>query len=371
MKLMITSIGSLVGQNILDVLESPLCNRRQLVKIIGTNSISINPQNFRCDVAYQVPATNDASFEGRLLEIVHKECPDVILSGRDEDTEKVAKIILAHSELSVKLPYGKIDTVCAALKKDLSWDFCQKHDLPFAASYVIGRDGGLDGLKDFIGEFGYPLISKPIEGFASKGVFYVRDWKDAEFLSHYEGYMFQEYLGDGDALEGYFGMMDGPPPLFMSSPGIFHHSCHTVMRPDGTYDPFFISRNEHDNGVTVGFRRVSHSELESLANRYAEAVIADGGFGPMTVQFRQNKGGEWKAQEMNMRTNGNTYPRFMMGQDDLGLIVDYLFPEMGFPVYRAPEATQLNIVGKTLTSYMMMPSQMDALKNYGRWNPSE
>ena len=41
MKLLITSVGSLVGQGILDVLECPGRSRRGLVTVIGTNSLGV------------------------------------------------------------------------------------------------------------------------------------------------------------------------------------------------------------------------------------------------------------------------------------------------------------------------------------------
>lgn len=56
-KILIASVGSLVGQNILDALEFPEFNRRNLVHITGTNSISLTANNFRCDECYLVPPT--------------------------------------------------------------------------------------------------------------------------------------------------------------------------------------------------------------------------------------------------------------------------------------------------------------------------
>jgi carbamoyl-phosphate synthase large subunit len=85
------------------------------------------------------------------------------------------------------------------------------------------------------------------------------------------------------------------------------------------------------------------------------------------VQFREDKNGNWKVQEINMRTNGNTFPRFVMGQDDIGLIFQGVLPEINFPVYKAPLYTQNIIIGKTLTSYSMNPENIQNLKDRKFW----
>lgn len=365
--ILITSVGSLVGQNILDVLESEVCPRRNLVRIIGTNSIATNPMNYRCDAAYLVSNTSTGIFKEELSKIIKAEKPDLILSGRDEDTEAVMRLLMEHPALPGRTPYGNIETLIFALDKWETWQFCQRHDLPFAATFVVDKSGNENDLESFIEEHGYPLIAKPIQGFASKGVIFVRNLEEAQAVLSYPGYMIQEYLGDGAMLESYFRQLDGPTPLFVHAPNIFHHSCHTVIAPNGSFDRFFISRNEHDSGVTLGFKKVEHPELEDLASMYAEAIAKDGGYGPVTIQFREDRKGVWKAQEMNMRTNGNTFPRFLMGQDDIGLIVRALGLDANFPIYRAPTTTHRWIIGKTLSSYIMEPEAINILKERKAW----
>jgi hypothetical protein len=352
-------------------LESKKCPRRHLVRVIGTNSIATNPKNYRCDAAYLVSNTSAATFKEEMQKIIVAEKPDLILSGRDEDTEAVMRLLMESPDLPGRTPYGNLETLICALDKWETWQFCQRHQLPFAATFVVEKSGGEEELKGFVQEYGYPLIAKPIQGYASKGVFFVRTWDEAQQVLSYPGYMFQEYLGDGATLKKYFDQLDGPTPLFAHAPNIFHHSCHTVIAPDGSFDRFFISRNEHDSGVTVGFKKVEHPELEELACQYARAIARDGGCGPVTIQFRENREGYWKAQEMNMRTNGNTYPRFLMGQDDIGLIVEALGLDANFPVYRPPATTHRWIVGKTLSSYVMEPEMIDVLKQRKVWCRAE
>lgn len=367
-KILITSVGSLVGQNIHDVLEYPDFYRRDKVEIIGTNSIAGSPNNFRCDRLYLVSNTSTNEFINELTRIIQIEKPDLILSGRDEDTKAVAILIEGNKDITCKLPYGRSETLIFALNKWETWKFCERNKLPFASTFVIGKSGELKDLEQFVERFGYPMIAKPIQGFASKGVFYIRSWDDVLVASKLENYMFQEYLGDAKSLEEYFSKMDGLTPLFAHAPNVFHHSCHTIIFPDGSFDPVFISKNEHDSGVTMGFRKVENIELERIMIKFIKAIFKEGGFGPVTVQFREDKNGSWKAQEMNMRTNGNTFPRFMMGQDEIGLIINAILPGNDFPVYYADASSGHFLVGKTLSSYVMHPEDISVLNEQKFWS---
>ena len=76
MRLLIMSVGSLVGQNILDAIE----NRRNNIFVIGINSVAKNPRNFLCDRTYlTTQISNEEQFESEFIEILKKENPDLIL----------------------------------------------------------------------------------------------------------------------------------------------------------------------------------------------------------------------------------------------------------------------------------------------------
>ena len=65
-KILIISVGSLLGQNILDALEG----RRDKVEIIGINTIAENPRVFRCDRLYKAVNSNSLEFESIFLDIL-------------------------------------------------------------------------------------------------------------------------------------------------------------------------------------------------------------------------------------------------------------------------------------------------------------
>ena len=54
-KILIISVGSLVGQNILETLN----NKRKEIKVVGTDASSEAANLYRCDSAYLTPMTDE------------------------------------------------------------------------------------------------------------------------------------------------------------------------------------------------------------------------------------------------------------------------------------------------------------------------
>ena len=115
-----------------------------------------------------------------------------------------------------------------------------------------------------------------------------------------------------------------------------------------------MSKNNHEGGVTVQFRKVANRELNEIARSLRPRAIYDeGAYGPFTIQCRQDKHGAWKAQEMNLRANGNTFSRFLLGQDDLGIIINHMLPQADFPVYHGPPDADRYIIQKIPHCHIM------------------
>jgi hypothetical protein len=370
-KLLVTSVGSLVGQNILDVLDYPPFSRRAMVTVIGTNSVATNPNNFRCNRTHLVPPTASADFGALMAEIIRLEAPDVILCGRDDDTVALTEILAQMPGCASKLPYGSKASVLVGHDKRLTWHFCRKHQLPFAQTYVADDDPAFDRFEAFAANVGYPLVAKPACGSASRGVFFVRNRAEADAVKALGNYIFQEYLGRPSELSSYFALLATAPPLFANAPDACHHSCHTFIYADGSLDQIFVSRNVHQAGVTMGFERTTHPVLEDMTTHFAHALYREGGFGPITVQFRQDRHGDWKAMEINLRTNGNTYPRFLMGQDDVGNVINALCQELGFPRYSPVICSTDFLVSKHLATEMIAKSKIQDLQRHLRHDEVE
>ncbi len=366
-KILIVSVGSLVGQNILDALEFSEFNRRDLVHITGTNSLALSGNNFRCDECYKVPLTASPEYAPKIREILKKVKPDLILPARDADTAAMKKILNEDQSLPGLLPLGSVKSINAALDKWQSYQFCEKHNLPFAETLKLDSSIDQSTLQDFTERVGYPMVAKLREGYASKGVFFVRNRGEVLYFQKQEGYILQEYLGKADELKSYFELFDGPLPLFSEVPDVFHHTCYVPVFHDGEIGEVYCLENHHHFGAVMRLQRVKNPELEELAVKFAEAFIEEGGYGPLSIQFRPDKHGVEKAQEMNLRTTGSTYPRLMMGQDEIGYIINSFLPLADFPIYKRNDGGYDNIVTKSLYSYSISKDQRSDLENDGYW----
>jgi len=364
-RMLIVSVGSLVGQNILDSLEYVDFPRRHLFEITGTNSVAENANMFRCDRSYLVPPTASLEFDAEMVRVIREVEPEVILSARDADTASIWRLLESDPSLLGKFPYGNLATIEAALDKWRSWEFARRNGLPMAETFLVGVANDGAALAAFIDKVGFPFIAKPAQGFASKGVYLVRNVEEAAQFEKFGGYIFQEYLGCPDELDEYFQLLAGPPPLFCEVPGVAHHTCHVPIGPDGELGEVYVLRNHHHFGAVTKLRRVVHLELEALALRYAECMSEEGGWGLLSIQFRPDRHGEYKAQEMNFRTTGSTFARLMMGQDEVGLLMDWLYPERGVPRHKVEDGGFDTLVMKSLNSYKVPISGVGQLQEQG------
>ncbi len=370
MKWLITSVGSLVAQNILDVLEFPGFSRRSLVNIVGINSVPDIPGNFRCDRCYLAPPTAAKGYPSRIREIVQEESPDLILCGRDEDTLALSLLKTQHPDLHGTLTCADPHAALLGLDKWQTWLFARKHGLPSAESFMLGESGDQADLEAFCQRVGYPLIAKPLRGAASRGVCFVRHFADAQSMAQLQDCFFQEYLGDPLNLEPYFANLRGPLPLFACAPDAGFYSCLTMIAPNGEFTPSFVSYNHQEYGQSLWNRRISDATLEELTQAYARAFIAEGGAGPFNLAFRRDRHGNWKLQEINLRHTGSTLARFMLGLDELYFTVRDFLPEVAFPEMRPAEIDQSNQVTKRLYTYSIPEPEVAVLKGAGVWSRS-
>jgi hypothetical protein len=368
MKLLITSVGSLVGKNILDVLEYPPLSRRALLQVIGTNSAPEAANNFRCDRCYRVPETAEPGFGERMEEILGRELPDLILCGRDADTLALSELKALHPTLPGTLPVGKPRGTLLGLDKWQTWQFSLKHGLPFGESFMLREPADAGALEAFCARVGYPLVAKPARGFASRGVHFIRDARDARILAERAGYLFQEYLGDPRDIEGYFASFNGPPPLHAQPPETGHYSSQTLITPSGDITPAFVMYIQLEYGNAVASRRVMDPTLDALTGAYARALAAEGVVGPVNIAFRRDRHGSWKVLEINLRNTGSTFARFLMGLDELYLIARHFVPSASFPE-RCPAKPDLcDQITKHVTASPIPKEPAAVLKSSGIWS---
>ena len=127
------------------------------------------PALFDLDRVHLVEPTADDPdrFERRLLAILDREQPDLVVPCRDDDVVALASLRDRRPDLAGRLLCGNTLTANAIRDKWLSHEFCKSHDLPFVASIVsdVARDASA-----FVRKHGFPLLSKPRRGFSALGI---------------------------------------------------------------------------------------------------------------------------------------------------------------------------------------------------------
>jgi phage protein U len=135
-RLLITSVGSLVGQNVLEA----LAHLRHEFHIVGLNSQSDAVSNFLCDRVYRTPPLADESaFSLRLDDVLAAESPDLVIPWRDDDVVFLAQWCTARHTDRPLVMVGSPVMARIIRDKVLSCRFAERHHLPFVPTVGLGE----------------------------------------------------------------------------------------------------------------------------------------------------------------------------------------------------------------------------------------
>ena len=363
MKLLITSVGSLLGQNILDSIES----RRHLIDVVGIDAAAENPRNFRCDKVYLVPKSDSSDYEEAINSILEKEKPDFIIPGRDGDCVFLADL---KSKFPMKfeksIPFGNSFIPRVILDKFKCFLFCQENQLPFADTFLYKDISDREALGLFVDKHGFPLVVKPREGFGSHGVFYVLNNDHLEEIIKEGGVLFQEFLGDPKKVLEYKDIFKKGLPLFMQIPEETQYTSQVIIRPDGTFSEVFITINTMVFGRNEYIKRLFIKEVEDLTHNYIKSFYEHGWYGPLNIQLKPDKKGKWKVYELNSRHSGSTSTRLHLGFDEIGELTDSFIPEKGFPNLSKSSIVEGHVF-KYLQDNLLLDKDTDFLNAHKVW----
>jgi hypothetical protein len=363
MKLLITSVGSLLGQNVLDSIE----DRRELIKVIGTNSIAHNPRNFRCDKVYIVHNTDSDLFHNEFDAIVEKENPDFILPGRDEDCLFLADYKTLHlNTFANKIPFGCRFIAEVTYDKYQSYLFCKENQLPFAETLLVQQ--GEDALiNEFIERHGFPLIAKPRKGYASLGVYFVLNIEQLRELADNHEVLIQEYLGNPDDIFKHQNYFKKGIPLFFQLSETEQYAAQTAISNDGKVGEVFITVNTMVQGRAEYIKQIENPDIEKLVVDFSKVFYQHGWHGPLNFQLKPDKHGTWKVFELSPRLTGTSSARKLLGYDEFGILANLFIPE-----FKIPNLTKLEkvkgVVFKYLQDHILLDEDAETLKTNAIWN---
>lgn len=359
-RLLLVSGGSLVGDNILDALEG----RRADVELFATNSDASADGLGRFDGVYLVPPTRGdaAAFERRLLEVMQRVAPDLVIPCRDDDVVFLAGLKERRADLSARLLCGSRAVALATCDKSLSQRFCADRGLPFVPT--LAAPAGEEEARAFARRHGFPLLAKPVRGYASRGVRLLLDEAQLLRAAVSDGCLIQRYLGDGDAVfAAHRELVENGVPLFHTFEGL-KYSIQVMIGPDGAHAGTFCSVNVNRHGTSLSLERDRDADGRALAGRCAEALSAAGWRGPVNVQCQRTPEGDLYIYEFNARFSGATAARRLMGYDEVGLAIE-LFT--GTAIAPNPAAPGAGRVTRVAVDTVPQSPVGEALEAQGFW----
>jgi carbamoyl-phosphate synthase large subunit len=315
LKILIVSVGSLVGQNILETLNS----KRKKMKVIGTDASPEAANLYRCDTAYLVPMTDEDPeiFKETLLEIISQEKPDLIIPARDHDAVVLSKLRISHPHLVKNIVCGDLESIRIMQDKWKSYQFSVHHGLPFVPSAISNPDTDHAEVKQLVNDYGFPLLVKPRAGYGSLGVYLIVDEDQLSNALNNQEVIVQQYLDSGDNLKLLKKQIETQGiPLFISLESD-KYSTQTFVKSDKSFTPFFCTIHKMVMGRSLEVIPFRDKEISNISERFAEAFAEQGWVGPLNIQFQKDPSGEYYAFEFNGRFTGATAARYFLGYDEI------------------------------------------------------
>lgn len=357
-KIFFLSGGSLVGQNLLASLQ----DRRDSLTLIALNSIPSEPSLFMYDKVYLVPSLvkKRDGFLQNLFKILEIEKPDLIIPCRDMDVFFLAELVEKYPEFLSKAIVGPKNIAYLMLDKNLSYQFSVDNNLPFVPT--IRADSSQDALELFIRENGFPLLIKPVEGFASIGVRIITNISQLKMFLGKEDIIIQRYLGNPKTVSQYLNeFKEYGLPLFHS----FEETKVSIQGCVSTNSEVlstFVTYHIMKNGVSSKVEKCLDEELNNLAALWVNCIAKCGWKGPINIQSQYDSNGDLFIYEYNGRFTGATSARVYLGMDEVGIIfnewlgpcISSIFPQeenklvLRAPVSRLLETKHISDLQKNL-----------------------
>ncbi len=356
MRILITSVGSLVGQNILDALEG----RREGLWVAGTNSLAETPNLFRCDLALRAPPASDPeAWCAFTADLIRRDSFDLVFPARDDDILLLARLRDQHADLRRCITCGPAKLAHMMEDKWQSYLFACAQGLPFVETARAGQ-----ALADLVAAKGYPLVAKPPSGNGSRGVRIVHTAAQLEVAAAEPGNLFQEYLSPDAAIREGAEFCRGGTPLFYA-PRYTQLAAQAVISPAGAVHAIHCGEVTMVMGRAERSVTVDQPDFTAIAHAYAQTLAAAGWVGLMNLQGRRDAAGQFKVYELNGRIAGASTTRLLLGFDEVGMLAE-LFAGKALPASPKGGAPQ-RIVHKNLTEFVIEPEALRSFEAEGRW----
>jgi len=284
----------------------------------------------------------------------------LLIPCRDDDVVALADLHARYPDLMALC--GSPAAARAMADKWLSATFATSRGLPFAPTLIAGSG---QATRDFVHAHGYPLIAKPRESFASRGVFLVNNDEQLERVLARDRYVVQKFLGDSSAVQSFCdGIERTGIPLFYSFEGTMN-SLQALIGPDGAIAQVVCTTTAMRHGRSERLRLDTDPRAHALGMQCARDFSEYGWRGPLNVQCQTTPDGKLFIHEFNGRFTGATAARRLLGHDEVGPAIA-LFTGQGLPPDRLLAGAPNEVV-RVPVAVAADPERIQTLRIEGAW----
>ena len=308
----VMSVGSGVGQSVITS-----CNLSKLpIKTIG---LGMNPMAFgayECDEMDYVPIIYSKEYIPELIEKCKKYKVDLIIPGSDDEALILAQHKSLLEEKGFKVLVSDVELISLIRDKAKMCDELSQIVDVFVKSY------NFEEIKSLIknNEISFPLIAKPRDGYASKGIEILLEEKDLVRITnqHIIQELAMPHKGDPFRQE-YIQQISKKVNSQLSE-----ISIQVVTDKNGEVIGKMASYNKLNNGVPIEIIPYENEYIWSEIDKLIPILKQLGHRGPLNIQGRLTDKG-LKLFEMNARFTGITGLRAIMGFNEVeSCIKDWL-----------------------------------------------
>lgn len=315
--LLILSVGSLVGTNILDAVEA----FRPDWRVVGVNSEAEAPNNFRCDRVFLAPPAHQAdAYWQRIEQVLGQERPDLVLAGRDDDIPLMALWRERHARWAACLATGPSAMAPAMTDKLLGYEWAVARDLPYAPTVAANAPTAGVQCAAWMSELDCALIAKPRTGNGSRGVRVVLDAASLDATLGDPDLVIQPYLSDASSYREMAQQFSQGLPLFWT-PTLTQYVAQTVIGPDGAVLGRFDMEAKMVAGRCERANPFNHAAFRAVGDRYAAGLAQAGWRGVANVQWVHHPKLGFQVIEFCARVAGGMMPRLLLGFDEMALML--------------------------------------------------
>jgi carbamoyl-phosphate synthase large subunit len=353
-RLLLMSVGSLVGTGLLECIEAL---GRDRFELIGMNSEVGAVSNFRMDVCYlSPPARQRQALLALLDEVVRRHEPDLVVPTRDDDVVALAR--WAGGRRSARAMVGSVRMAEVIRDKWTSYRWATDRGLPFARSAIDAA-----GVARLSEEVGFPLVAKPREGFGSNGVRMLLNDRHAAVALAAGDTVVQEAIDPSPMLTA--EALDGGMPLWFAPVQPGSPLTLSLLDDDGCQ---FLAAwwSRHVRGAALDTVLLQEPALERLATDYAQAAWREGWRGLFNIQARRNARGEYVPIELAGRFMGGTSALHRLGIPVAAIVFQRLVEGFDLPAPIEPLFDARAV--KQVATHVVTAAQESTLREAGFWH---